>query len=209
MFMLKHLVDCCVVVFEQTELHQNNRKWNKLCLRLELIVWHIACLLFIAHKCPMSSEACKLLVKKSIQLANTSKLKHSPPLTESFEMFLLKIDCFLIVAEYCFLMLRCSNQLSTYLRSFAEKNGWNEMLVDSQTSTTKKNEEAYTSTKCSSIQPSQWTALSSLSSSPTQTIIVVVTCDKTRQIVCEGGPYRTRRGPPNQSSTRSPLLMAI
>jgi hypothetical protein len=52
-------------------------------------------------------------------------------------------------------------------------------LVDSQTNTTKKNEEAYTSTKCSSIQPSQWTALPSLSSSPTQTIIivVVVTCD--------------------------------
>jgi len=31
-------VGCCVVVFEQTELHQNNCKWNKLCLRLELIV---------------------------------------------------------------------------------------------------------------------------------------------------------------------------
>ena len=137
----------------------------------------------------------KLLVKKSIQLANTSKLKHSPRLTESFEMFLLKIDCFPIVAEYCYLMLRCSNQLLTYLRSFTEKNGWNEMLVDSPTSTTKTNEEACTSTKCSSIQPSQWTALPSLSSSPTRTVIVVVTCDKTRQTVCEGGPYHTRRGP--------------
>jgi hypothetical protein len=47
------------------------------------------------------------------------------------------------------------------------------MLVDSQKSTTKKNEEAYTSTKCLSIQPSQWTALPSLSSSPLKQLLLL------------------------------------